>query len=752
MVSSKILKSCAAAAIVFLLAGCGGGGGGDSTDTTSSTYSDYTVSVVDDAILGAKMTAIGCSGFEELGNGEYKLLNCVQKPDIIVASGGTMDINGNGIIDDTDVPMGIPLTLDTRQSGANDNFIVTPLTTLAAAARSSELDTLASKLGITKEELFQDLSKDDTKKSILQLVNAQFIAANDNGVIDIPLFMEKFKDYILQSNSTDAATSIQTAISALKSDADTVAIFGGIGFNGFITEAEDIDVNDLANYYVNKSVDPDQTVFVGYVYDEILSGATVKLYIDNQLVSTSTTDSDGKFRLDINSSLIEDNKIVKLEASLDNYKGDNVVLVSYLTSDQIRDIAKQKISAGDLIDIIISNVTTAEYIVAKKLNGDNNFTDPDTLKEKLSQAQIEHIGTVKDTAALIKYIVDTNETVTDGNDTLSYVENKVTQNLDLNLTTEESQNLTTYANEIENDPVLSKQLEITVTATNDTTLKTLVDNGINKFYSIWAESYEDFNGTDYVWVYKKYYTEIDLDLDYMEFSEYTLENNDWINNTEWYDKVTGAFDNTGTFYITDPKKDPEKIWLVSSATIYNPSLNKHYNVYLIAHGLYKQHDDEFYLSIFDGDYHRAIDIDSNVTNWSEFEQMYVGTYVPFDENDYIVLNSDNTCDSFYWSGWEHFVIDGKDFIRVYSDYDRDARVYAIDYISSKTYYKYELQEKYIGKYFYDVITDSYDLVTAFKYVSDDDLTRFFENYDESDLEQVSDFQGFIENLLETASF
>ncbi len=742
---TKIVKFAILSVAAALMVGCGGGGDSDNetqNDTTPAiTYSNYSIKVVDDAVIGAKISAIGCEGYNEKGGGEYELLNCTQKPTIIVASGGTIDMNGDGKIDSNDVPMALPFTLDVTQSNSEDGFVVSPLTTLAAEAKESELETLAERLGISKSELFEDLSKDENKKEILQLINAQFIAASENGVIDMPAFLGKFKEYLLNSGSTDAKESITSVVEALKNDTDAPKIFGGIGFNGFISEAESLKDTDLAKYYENKSSDPTKTVFLGYVYDEILADANVSIYIDNTLISSSRSDGNGKFTLEVDSDKIGENKIIKIEAVLNDYKGDNVKLVTFLTSTQIKELAKNRVSISDLIDIVVSNVTTAEYIVAKKLNGGNDFTDAGTLEENLLKAQIEKAEKVKETAALIKYIVDTNATQTSADDTLAYVESKLDTNLTLDINETEQQNIETFKTEIENDPILSKQLEVTgESVATGTTLKTLYDNGVKEFYIVYADKQYDGTGNEY---YQRRYAKITFNIDSMEFAEYYLENNSWV--LDGVEKISGSFDNTGTFYFTDPKTGFEKVWLISSSSVANGYLNRDFNIYLMSHALYKSYDDEFYLSMFDGYYDSSIALDQNVENWSSF----ISTYGSSNFNDIGVLNSDGTIASDYWSKWEHFTVDGKDFIRVYTDFNRDSRIYAIDYVNKKAYKKYELREEYIDTPLYFLSSNNYELVEAFRFADDADFS-LFENFDQNDddIAYAYGVQSFLERLLE----
>ena len=734
------------------MVGCGGGGGDDDDNTKNDTsptvtYSNYSIKVVDDAVIGAKISAIGCEGYSEKGSGEYELLNCTQKPTVIVASGGTIDMNGNGQIDSGDVPMALPFTLDVTQSNTEDRFVVSPLTTLAAEAKEDELETLAIKLGISKSELFADLSQYENKKEILQLINAQFIAASENGVIDMPAFLGKFKEYLLNSTGNDAKGSIASVIDALKNDTDAPKIFGGIGFNGFISEAESLKDTGLADYYESKKSDPTKTVFIGYVYDEILADANVSLFIDNTLVAQSKSDSSGKFTLEVDADKIGDDKIIKIEAVLNGYKGDNVKLVSFLTSTQIENLAKSRVSVSDLIDIVVSNVTTAEYIVAKKLNGGNDFTDTDTLEEKLLEAQIEKAEKVKETAALIKYIVDTNATQSSSADTLAYAESKLDTNLTLDLNATEQQNIETYKTEIENDPILSKQLEVTGESTAAvTTLKTLYDQGVKEFYMVYTEKEYDANGNEF---YSRKYTKITFSLDSIEFTDYILENNSWKLRNQYSSNFSGSFDNTGTFYITDPTTDLEKIWLISSSKVFNSSLNRNFNIYLMAHALYKGHDNEFYLSIFDGHYEYAGTLNQDIENWSDFINIYASSYF----NDIGVLNSDGSTTSNYWSKWEYFTINGKDFIRFYSDYDRDTRIYALDYTNKKFYKKYEYDEKFLDTPIYVIASSDYELVEAFRLTNDADFQIFKDYYEihkenESNIAYAYTIQNFLERLLE----
>ena len=199
----------------FLFTGCGGGGTGDSATastgvenngggtgdsattggngTTTSEPGTYTLSVVDDNIIGATVSAPECATFTENGNGSYTLKECISKPSTITAVGGYIDVNANGVQDSDEASQDAPLKLKVSQSGFTNSFMVSPLTTLAT--QETDLSTLAAKLGVNQADLFKDNANN---RNMQRSINALLIAARAAGITKYDTFIKDVKSWIVK--------------------------------------------------------------------------------------------------------------------------------------------------------------------------------------------------------------------------------------------------------------------------------------------------------------------------------------------------------------------------------------------------------------------------------------------------------------------------------------------------------------------------------------------------------------------------
>ena len=748
MARFRLFTMVVAVAALLSFGGCGGGSSDpdsvDNTDFTSTSNesvtpytNSYEVNVVDDAVLGAELTAVGCTGTpEELGEGRYRLTECAQKPTIIVAEGGYM-LNEQGVR----IPMGLPLMLDTRQSGS-DTLVVTPLTTLATAARDeNELQILAERFGISQNELFADLSKDPGKKEILQLLNAQFIAAQENGVLNVAEYLETFKKKILEAGTTDAGSSIVKAVEALDADPAAATLFGTVGFAGYISEAVTINSESLAEYYDNKSIEADKTVFVGFVYDEPIPSAQIEIRIGERTVGSVQADENGKFTMTIDTALLAEDAIVTFTATA-WHNNDHVKLVSSTTTATLRDLARQKLSPSDFIDLIISNVTTAEYAMAKKVAGEN--PTPESFSRALVEMPLKYAETIKETAALIKAYVDDNETnIAEGSDTLSYIQGKLTgiETIELNATETEVLLITQRAEEIENDPVLSMQLDsVAVNAGQGDGLKGLVDEkgGEATIYSI--EAHEDAT-----YLHREYKI-VDLTYTQLHYRDYDWNNGTWVEDDNSVDN--GLFDAEGVFYFTDPKTEPLMVKLMATYTYNNPYNNKSYTLYDIAVGIYKPYDAEFYLDIPNKSWAEEYSLDAGNDSWNALQSDIDSTGSAGYDVAWFTLQADGkVADSLRFEGWEHFTVEGRDFLRI-REIGNEDYIVALDFGNKKAYVVGIPDESTIGTFTERGLwTDSFDLVNAFEYLDDATLRSWAAEFGYSDPDDA--MPQIIERLITT---
>jgi len=261
------------AIVAGLLIGCGGGGGDNSSPAPAPAVStltgSYTVSVIDDNVIGATVSAPECAISISNGNGSYTLKECVSAPAIISAVGGFVDTNANGVQDTDEVGQAAPLILKTSQSGVTNAFVVTPLTTLASQ-ESTDLSSLATSLGVTQADLFKD---NTANRSLMRAVNAVLISARTAGITKYDTFVADFKELIKNKGSLNAAKA------DMMDPAKLIAYKAkyGVVFGGFVDDTTGIDLtsNPLASVKAKNTVTAGKIKLGGFVYDGILPNAAI---------------------------------------------------------------------------------------------------------------------------------------------------------------------------------------------------------------------------------------------------------------------------------------------------------------------------------------------------------------------------------------------------------------------------------------------------------------------------------------------
>lgn len=466
-----------AASALLALSGCsssgssdsGGGdsGGGDSGGGVTETT--YKLTVADDMVLNADVEAIGCEKGLEVGNGEYTL-KCATKPKVIVASGGYYMLDGiKHSID-------LPLMLNTQLLKDGKPFVVTPATTMIASLTTKEeIEAFAASLGLNLDTIYALPSTES--QDIFRYLNLINTLAIESGVKDEENFLnyvrEKIKTKGNAANSTVALANIKTAINDLKDDPNIIKAFS-FGFDGFINEFKDIDPTALAAEMQKYVPGSDEVVFTGFIYDKIIPGATVVATIAGTVVGTTTADAYGKWRMKIKSSNITSSSLiiftatVELDNSLSDTTKDKIEFKTMVTGSEVAAAKGSKLNAKDDINLVISNVTTAEYVLVEQ-----QLQEPDSTKWTSTQVTAAKETVKTDSAALlldlsaaIKVVVDTDVTIPDN--TLIFAKNilptattPAALNLQTNYSTQQpaiTAALPSQSILINDDPILSQQL------------------------------------------------------------------------------------------------------------------------------------------------------------------------------------------------------------------------------------------------------------------------------------------------------
>jgi hypothetical protein len=451
-----ILKPQIAVSLVVagLLVGCGGGGG----STTPTATTSYTVSVVDDNIVGSTLTATGCAGSTDNKNGTYTLSGCSAKPVSITATGGFIDTNGNGSADANEATQDSPLVLNTAQA-TGTTFNVTPLTTLAHGLSAAEITTLKAKLGGI--DLF---GKEEANKELRQTVNALLAGATESG-LDVKTFGAVLAQQINQSTSTGVA-GIKEAIATIKANPSLLeTTFGKVKITGFLSDGRVTAVGSGTNVMtamLSEKVPDGKIRISGFIYDKIIVGASVTVALNGTPIAgvePYISDTSGKYFFDINEALIPKGKTLQFIATKTVGSGENIKLTSLVSTDKVRESAlNNKTNASTMGDLIVSNVTTAKAVVAQTLNP-TVLTDG-TLDSTMLKVESGYADTVVKVAGAIKYIIDDTGTTGTSGDTLAYAQTIVTS-------TGGTTGITTdHSNLVTGDVVLNGQLstEIAVVA------------------------------------------------------------------------------------------------------------------------------------------------------------------------------------------------------------------------------------------------------------------------------------------------
>lgn len=422
------------------------------------TYKNYIVKAVDDPIIHATVTATNCETSEEIGDGEYLLKKCVAKPLYIEIK--------DGEIKDKNVTQTSPLLLNVSKTGKDDDFIVTPLTTILANASDEDINNLADKLGVSKEDLFDATNK--KVKNLLPKVNSIIIASNSGGAITNKMkFLEVVKNEVINKIDSNGSLNVKDVLKDVKKKSmNKPQLFGLV-----IMDDSDIN-NDDPLKSLSSLQNSNKVKLYGLVFDKSFeANISIKDLDDTNKTFDNikaTSDKNGAWSLTIDENktkgslyytIMNEDNLLQLTAVKDN--NSSIKLTSTITTKKLKSLIQQSklISPTKEKNLIISNITTAQDAILDEKGALNSKS----YENNLSELRVYYQDKVVKAAAVIKSVIDENASINDNNanDTYELVKNSISNvdnaNLDIN-TSVVDYNSTSLEDNITNDTILSHQL------------------------------------------------------------------------------------------------------------------------------------------------------------------------------------------------------------------------------------------------------------------------------------------------------
>lgn len=237
--SMKKLSNLAVASMGVLLIGCGAGGSESGTSTNNSISSSYDMTVERGPVLGA--TVIDAEGKIAIaqGNGVYRFATEPVFP--VDATGGYIDVDGDGSITQSDRRLDLPLR--SRQGKA-----ITVLTTIAEDTDAKNF--LLQSLNLNESDLYNKVPRNDA--AIAALSDSIFEDCVTNSCTDLKTFGKGRLEILKGSLETEIAN--YTGAVALGSTSKTVAIdrekamFQRLNTVPDLTANELIDAEEMLNH------------------------------------------------------------------------------------------------------------------------------------------------------------------------------------------------------------------------------------------------------------------------------------------------------------------------------------------------------------------------------------------------------------------------------------------------------------------------------------------------------------------------
>ncbi|MCO4782541.1 MAG: DUF2202 domain-containing protein [Candidatus Cloacimonetes bacterium] len=285
MKTSNVKKVTSATLAIFstLLIGCGGGGGSETGATTDNLAIAASASY---DVLVERGPVLGCSVSDSLGNiatskgnGTYSFSTQPSYP--IEASGGYIDVDGNGEITSNDRKL--DMTLRTEQGKS-----VTVLTTLAEDQEAK--DYLMQQLDVSEEELFNSSPRKNAK--IAALSDSIYSDCLENNCSDLKNFGKQRLE-TLKPNLQNSIQEYEGAVASGGQIKDVAAekekqMFQQLTNVPQLTATEMIDAQEMVKHGKEFSMskdlhDHDFISTTVYVLDEAQKVNIINLYEDKKL-------------------------------------------------------------------------------------------------------------------------------------------------------------------------------------------------------------------------------------------------------------------------------------------------------------------------------------------------------------------------------------------------------------------------------------------------------------------------------------
>ena len=586
----KYLYFFSTIAATFII-GCGNGSSVSDTQfnyntssifgySNSISYKNYLVEAVDDPIVKAIVKASNCQTFEEIGDGKYMLEKCVGKPMYIEIKNGIIETK------DGNVTQNFPLLLNVAQSEKEDDFIVTPLTTLLVNANENNISILANKLGVSEDDLYN--ADNENIKKILPKINTVLIKSAMQGAIANKIkFLDTVREAIIESDNIKDFNISKVIETVHKESIQNPNLFGLV----IISENNDINNSDplqsLVKMQTRKSI-----TFYGLVFDKMIADASIIIKdLDNNVTYSDTNvtaDEYGAWTMNIDENntkdslyytIMNENHLLQFIAT--KKEGNKTIkLTSTITTKKLRELLKDKtktISPTKDNSLIISNITTAQDALLDKEGALNSKS----YESNLSNLKVYYQDKVLQLAAVIKAVVDQNVTTTqDYNDTYELATNTITTtsngDIDVNTSVVDA-NITQIEENITNNTILTSQLNSVNKDINNTFQEVAQNHGYT-FYRLLAYYKQNKPKTEENFV--REYTKIIVYPGYYETQTCYLDGN---STSQWNcDNPIVTKDNSNfTLGTYEVNKNDEviKYSLDFNNSIYVKYLNKNYNYY-----------------------------------------------------------------------------------------------------------------------------------------------------------------------------